>query len=221
MFEKSFSFLRLLQKNNNREWFHSHKDLYNDAKQEFEGITELLIHEISSFDKDISGLIPKDCIFRIFRDIRFTNDKSPYKNNFGAYLSKGGKKSFYAGYYLHIEPNESMIAGGIYMPPAPVLKAVRNEIFHHIEEFNEIISERDFVKHFGDFSSEKLKTAPKGFPKDFPDMELLKYKNYIVVESKTDKEMMTDSISKELKEDFKRIFRLNQFLNEAIKEVSL
>jgi uncharacterized protein (TIGR02453 family) len=221
MFEKSFSFLRLLQKNNNREWFHGHKELYNDAKLEFEGITELLIREIGSFDKDIAGLSPKDCIFRIFRDIRFTNDKSPYKNNFGAYLSKGGKKSFYAGYYLHIEPNESMIAGGIYMPPASVLKAVRNEIFQHIDEFNEIISDREFEKHFGDFSGEKLKTAPKGFPKDFKDIELLKYKNYVVVETKTDKELMDNFDLKVLKEDFKRIYRLNQFLNEAIKEVTI
>jgi uncharacterized protein (TIGR02453 family) len=221
MLEKSFSFLRALKTNNNREWFNSHKNLYLDAKQEFESITELLIHEISSFDKDIAGLAAKDCIFRIFRDVRFSHDKSPYKTNFGAYLSKGGKKSYYAGYYFHIEPNESMIAGGIYMPPAPVLKAVRNEIFEHTDEFNEIIEEKDFVKHFGDFSGEKLKTAPKGFPKDFPDIELLKYKNYIVVENKTDKELMNDSLIKELKEGFKRIYRLNQFLNEAIKEVSL
>jgi uncharacterized protein (TIGR02453 family) len=219
MLEKSFSFLRLLQKNNTREWFHSHKDIYNEAKQEFESITEVLIHEISSFDKDISGLTAKDCIFRIFRDVRFTLDKSPYKTNFGAWMAKGGKKSLFAGYYFHIEPNESILAGGIYMPPAPVLKAVRNEIFQHIDEFNDIISEKNFVSHFGGFSGEKLKTAPKGFPKDFKEIDLLKFKNYTVIESKSDQYMMNNSLLKDLKESYKRMHRLNKFLNEAIKEV--
>jgi uncharacterized protein (TIGR02453 family) len=219
MFEKSFSFLRLLQKNNNREWFNSNKELYIGAKEEFERIIELIIHEIGSFDKDITGLVAKDCIFRIFRDVRFSHDKSPYKTNFGAWLAKGGKKSLYAGYYLHIEPNESMTAGGIYMPPMPVLKAVRNEIYHHIDEFREIISAGDFVKRFGGFSGGKLKTAPQGFPKDFADMEILKYKDYTVVESRTDRDMMKDSVLSELKESYRKMLPLNKFLNEAIKEV--
>jgi uncharacterized protein (TIGR02453 family) len=125
----------------------------------------------------------------------------------------------YAGYYLHIEPNESMAAGGIYMPPTPVLKAVRNEIFHHIDEFREIITEPDFVKHFGGFSGEKLKSAPQGFPKDFADMEILKYKYYTVVESKSDRDMMKNSVLSELKESYRKMLSLNKFLNEAIKEV--
>jgi uncharacterized protein (TIGR02453 family) len=219
MFEKSFTFLRLLQKNNNREWFNANKSLYDEAKQEFEHITELLIHEIASFDKGISGLVPKDCIFRIYRDVRFSADKSPYKTNFGAYLSKGGKKSFFAGYYLHLEPKESLLAGGIYMPPPNVLKVVRQEIYENIEEFKGIISEPSFVKHFGGFSGDKLRTAPKGFPKEFPDIDLLKYKNYTVLESLTDAELSKDNILLQLKEGFKVMYSLNKFLNNAIKDV--
>ena len=97
MFEKSFSFLKPLKKNNNREWYHANKDLYLEAKEEFEHITELLIHEISKFDRSILGLTPKDCIFRIFRDVRFSKDKSPYKTNFGTFMVPGGRKASNAG----------------------------------------------------------------------------------------------------------------------------
>ncbi len=219
MFEKSFSFLKDLKNHNNREWFGRNKAIYDEAKQEFEHITELVIHEIASFDKALAGVIPKDCIFRIFRDIRFSNDKTPYKANFGAYFASGGRKSPFAGYYLHIEPGESMLAGGLYMPSSPILNAIRKEIFEHIDEFKEIVNSQEFIKHFGGFVGEKLKTAPKGFPKDFRDIDLLKFKNYTIIESKTDAEMRNNSIITEIKETFKLMVPMNQFLNDIVKEV--
>jgi uncharacterized protein (TIGR02453 family) len=220
MFEKSFSFLQALKKHNEREWFSKNKALYDEARLEFEHITELIIHEVATFDKEVVGLNPKDCIFRIFRDIRFSNDKTPYKTNFGAYFAGGGRKSPLAGYYVHIEPGESMLAGGLYMPPSPILNAVRKEIFTHIDEFNEIISEKAFVRHFGGFTGESLKTAPKGFPKDFKHIDLLKFKNYTVIEAKPDNEMQNNSILKEITEVFKVMYPLNRFLNEVIREVN-
>jgi uncharacterized protein (TIGR02453 family) len=189
MFEKTYPFLRAIRDNNNREWYHQNKNTYNEAKLEFEQITELIIYETGKFDKDIRGLLPKDCIFRIFRDVRFSNDKSPYKSNFGAFLCKGGKKSGYAGYYLHIEPKNSFIAGGIYMPPSPLLKAIREDIYEHINEFKEILEEPGFKKHFGGISADSLKTVPKGFSKDFPDIGLLKYTSYTVMKEKKDKDL--------------------------------
>jgi uncharacterized protein (TIGR02453 family) len=219
MFEKSFPFLRQISLNNNREWYHANKSFYLEAKLEFEHVTEILINETEKFDKEIKGLQAKDCTFRIFRDIRFSNDKSPYKSNFGAFLCKGGKKGGYAGYYLHIQPDNSFISGGIYLPPSPVLRAIREDIFEHVEEFKEIISSPDFVRHYHGIDAEKLKTAPKGFPKDFADLELLKFTSYTVGKYKTDKQMSEHSIIEEITDAFKSLFAFNRFLNEAISKV--
>jgi uncharacterized protein (TIGR02453 family) len=216
MFEKTFSFLQLIRVNNNREWYHANKALYQEAKEEFEHFTELMILETGKFDKDIKGLLAKDCVFRIFRDVRFSSDKSPYKSNFGVFLSKGGKKGGFSGYYLHIEPDNSFIAGGIYMPPSPVLRAIREDVYEHIDEFKEIITSTNFTNHFKTIDSDKLKTAPKGFPKDFPDIELLKFTSYTVGKSKTDKQMRDGLILNEIIDAFKSLYSFNRFLNEAV-----
>ncbi|MBA7521281.1 hypothetical protein ES705_13386 [subsurface metagenome] len=219
MFEKSFSFLETLTQNNNRKWYHANKSFYNVARQEFEHVTEILLHEVSEFDKDVAGLTPKDCIFRIFRDVRFSADKSPYKTNFGTFLTRGGKKTGFAGYYLHIEPDNSFIAGGIHMPPSPVLKAIRSDIFEHIEEFKEIIQFPELTKNFDGMFGEQLNNPPRGFPKDFPDIDLLKYKSYGFSKMKTNKEMMHADILEDIIARFRSLFPFILFLNEAIEGV--
>ena len=217
MFEKSYSFLRLLKQNNNREWYHANKNIYSEAKTEFEHVTEILIHEIAGIDQSIAGLTPKDCIFRIFRDVRFSKDKSPYKTNFGTFLAPGGRKAINAGYYLHIEPGESFIAGGIHIPPSPVLKAIREDIYEHTEEFKEIVQDVKEKANFDGFFGEKLSGAPRGFPKDLPDIELLKYKSYGLSKSFNDNEMTQRDMLQKIINDFKIIRPLIQFINEAIK----
>lgn len=217
MFEKSYVFLSKIKQNNNREWYHANKDVYNEAKIEFEHVAELLIHETASFDRSVSGLTPKDCIFRIFRDVRFSADKSPYKTNFGCYLVGGGKKSGLAGYYLHIDPDESFIGAGIHMPPSPVLKAIRQEIFEHVDEFKEIIAEKQISSSYDGMFGEKLKNGPKGFDKDFPDIDLLKYKSYGVSVSKNKAEMQAPESLKMIVDTFRTAYPLMQFLNNAIK----
>jgi uncharacterized protein (TIGR02453 family) len=215
MFEKSFYFLQQLKKNNNRDWYHANKSLYSAAKEEFDQITEILIHAINEFDKSIAGLTPKDCVFRIFRDIRFSNDKTPYKINFGSYIVKGGKKSAHAGYYLHIEPGGSFVAGGIYMPPAPWLKAIRQNIYEHIDEFNEILETPELKRKFGEISGEKLKKAPQGFPAEFAAIELLKFKSYDLIRMMADKEFQKENILKEITSLFRIMHPFIRFLNEA------
>ncbi len=217
MFEKSFHFLNQLKENNNREWYHNNKKLFQDAKQEFESFTEILLHEVSQFDNSIAGLQPKDCIFRIFRDVRFSVDKSPYKTNFGAFLTPGGRKAMNAGYYLHIEPGASLIASGIYQPPTPVLNAIRGDIYTFTEEFKNIIQEDHLRKLFGDITGEKLKSPPRGFPKDFDDIELLKFKNYGLIRMENDREMMKTDILQKIITCFKVSSPFVKFLNEAIK----
>ena len=182
-FQTIFNFLQQLSENNNREWFHGHKLEFIKTKESFEIITELLIREIGKYDKEIGTLQAKDCIFRIYRDVRFSKDKSPYKTNFGAFLVPDGKKSGKAGYYLHLDPDGSFLAGGVYMPASDQLKKIRNYIFAHPEELKQIIGKPGFKRNFGEISGDKLKKAPRGFPADFPDLELLKFKSYIAVKN--------------------------------------
>jgi uncharacterized protein (TIGR02453 family) len=218
--DNCLNFLKKLKKNNNTEWFHANKNLYLQAKEDFESFVNIVIHEIGHFDKSISHLDVKDCIFRINRDIRFTNDKSPYKTNFGAYFAAGGKKSIFAGYYIHIDPDEYFLSGGLYMPESNVLKAVRKEIYENTEEFKKIIKSASFKKQFGGLWEEgKLKSAPRDFPKDFPDIDLLKYKHYIVSKEQTEKSIQSPKFINEIRTVFQALFPFNSFMNKAIENI--
>ncbi len=214
-----YKFLNNLAANNNREWFQDNKKVYQECKESFSYVVELLIHLTAKIDSSVKGLTPKDCIFRINRDIRFSKDKSPYKTNFGAFIAPGGRNRGTGGYYIHVEPNYSMLAGGIYMPASPVLKAIRQEIFDNYDEFLSIVSDEEFVACFNGIEGEKLKTKPKGFPDDFVGIEYLKFKHYGVQCMYNDKEMQSDNFVNEVKRVFGLIYPLNRFLNYAIKPV--
>ncbi len=217
MLSKSYKFLSKLIPNNNRDWFHANKGIYNEAKAEFEGFIDLIIPEIIKIDKEVGILNAKECIFRIFKDVRFSKDKTPYKINFGAYMSKGGRKSPYAGYYLHFEPGASFMGGGVYMPESANLKAIRTEIYDNVVEYKKIISKASFKKVFPEIYGEKLKTAPKGFPKDFPDLELIKNKHFAVVHYVDDDFWRSDDLIKKIIEIYKVQLPFNNFLNRAIR----
>ena len=173
-----FDFLKDLKENNHRDWFHANKKTYDGVKKNVLEMLERILPELEKLDPDMTGLEPKKCIFRINRDIRFSKDKSPYKTNFGSFMVKGGKSSGNAGYYIHFEPGNSFIAGGIYMPPGPQLRKVRTEIYYNVDEFKAILEKAYKSNTFTEISGEKLKRPPKDFPAEFPDIELLKYKSY-------------------------------------------
>lgn len=221
MLEKSVAFLNQLKENNYKEWFHENKPLYEEAKKEFENFVKILIHEICAFDQEIGLPEPKDCIFRIFRDIRFTNDKTPYKTNFGAFLAKGGnRKSEYGGYYFHLEPGNSMLAGGIWLPQPDILKAVREEIYNNTDEFLSILNHADFQKHFGDFDQDYLlKTAPRDYPKDWPYIGYLKHKSYTMSKSIPDQVIGGNKLMDEVTKVFKAMSPINNFFNRIIEDV--
>jgi uncharacterized protein (TIGR02453 family) len=212
-------FLKELAGNNNKEWFRKNQDRYIHARHEFELVTGILINEIGRFDKNVSGLLPKDCIFRIFRDVRFSNDKTPYKTNFGTYISKGGRKGGYAGYYLHIEPGSCFLAGGIYMPLPPVLKAIRNEIYHNMDEFMEILAAKKFRQYFGEIQGARLTAPPRGFDKDLPGIELLKYKDYNVVHELSEQQLTGKDFISYAVMVFREMLPFNRFLNQAVEGV--
>ena len=209
-------FLTVLKDNNNKDWFHANRKDYDEAKSDFEGFINKLIPAISEFDKSIKFITAKECIFRINKDIRFSKDKSPYKTNFGAFISQGGRKSKYGGYYFHIEPSSSMIAGGVYMPEPVDLKAIRNEIYYNTSEFKKIIKDKNFIKYFSELDGDKLVNAPKDFPKDFPEIDLLKFKHYVVMHSISDKEILNKNLFDLTIEIFKGMYKFNEFLNKSL-----
>lgn len=210
-------FLKKLKNNNNKEWFDKNRSIYAEAKKDVELFVEQMIKQITVFDKKIIGLDPKKCMFRINRDVRFSNDKSPYKTNIGASINPGGKKSMIPGYYLHLEPNNSFIAGGIYMPPAETLAAVRQEIDYNAEEFKKLLTNKEFKKYFSTLdNSDKLKTAPKGYPKDHPEIELLKHKSYIVVHEIKDDQLFKKDFTKHSIQVCKAMYPFLSFLRRSL-----
>lgn len=215
--EKIFDFLAALAANNNREWFSANKIRYTEARQEFEHFVANFIEMIGEIDPTIGKPTVKETIFRINRDIRFSNDKRPYKQNFGCYVAQGGRKSILPGYYIQFEPGATFFGGGIYCPQADVLKKVRNEIAVFPEDLSAILEKPSFKKTFGPLWPDQLKTAPKGFPKDHVAIELLKYKSYTATCNFSDEQCMTQGFENDLKAAISNLRPLNDFLLRAIE----
>lgn len=214
--DKVLQFLNELAENNNREWFQQNKKWYDESRDKVLFLTDVLINEISRFDSSVAGLQPKDCMFRIFRDVRFSNDKRPYKTNFGSFICRGGRKSMKPGYYFHLEPSGCFVAGGIYMPPAEPLRTIRNYLADHAEEFVEIKGNPVFKESFPEMYDDQLKTAPKGFPKDHEYIDLLKYKSYIFSKTFDNKEVTSPDYIEKMVDAFRTVAPLNAFLYQAL-----
>jgi uncharacterized protein (TIGR02453 family) len=211
--KKSLSFLKKISKNNNTEWMHAHKDEYLEAKSEFDTLVQELIARISSWDSRLPYLEPKNCTFRLNRDIRFSDNKKPYKENFGAFMGYGGKKGGLPGYYFHLSPKEIFVAGGIWMPEAPELLKIRRYISENGDEFEKILANKAFNKTFGQLENENaLKRPPKGFYAENPYIEFLKLKSFIVSKPISAKDAVKPGLGKIIEKDFKIIKSLNDFL---------
>lgn len=213
-------FLSELKINNNREWFAQNKVWYDKVRSEFEQISRDVIAEIGKFDEEIKHVEVKDCVFRIYRDTRFSHDKTPYKTHFGVFIaSAGGRKSQRGGYYLHLDPDGCFIAVGVWCPQPNLLKALRQSVYDNIDELNEIRQSSNFSKYFTAFFEEdKLKTVPRGFPKDFPEADLLKLKHYLVEYKLDDSILKSDNFMVQIAEICKSGYPLNQFLNYTVDE---
>jgi uncharacterized protein (TIGR02453 family) len=216
--EFNLKFLQDLSKHNDRDWFEKNKPRYLQAKQNFEDVVAEILTGIIKFDEHLAGLNPKKLPFRIYRDVRFSKDKKPYKTNMGAGFSPNGKLVQEPGYYLHIQPgNNSFVAGGIYMPDADNLSKVRQEIDYNSARLLKILSDKKFKKLYDGFDdSDKLKTAPKGYPKDHEHIEWLKLKSFIVTHSFTDKEVLDKKFTSRVVKACEAIKPLNDFIKEAI-----
>ncbi len=214
----TIQFLKALKKNNNKEWFDKNRKIYEQAKADYLNFVTIMLNEIQGFDTSLMELQPKQCIFRLNRDVRFSKNKDPYKTNFGASFSKGAKKIQTAGYYFHLEPGENFVGGGLWMPMAPDLNKVRQEIDYCFKEFSSILKKPAFKSTYGDMdNSMKLVRPPKGFDVDNPALEYLKLKSFVVTRSIKDTELTDKQLVKNVVKDFKTIAPLVHFLNRAIE----
>lgn len=218
MVKDILGFLRELQENNHREWFQANKKRYDSIRHGHTEIVQQLIDRIALFDPEISGLEAKDCLFRIYRDVRFSPDKRPYKNHLGAYICKGGKNSPRSGYYFHLEPDNNVLSGGLWRPEPPLLKKIRRDIYSQTDEFLAILEDPSFKADFPELEGEMLKRNPTGYPADFPHQEIIRHKDFCVSCSKPDsffdrKEWMDQTVR-----IFKKLVPFHQFLNYTVDE---
>ena len=212
----TIDFLNELKLNNTKEWFESNKSWYQSSRKAFLELTQELINGSASFDPELQGLESKHCIYRINRDIRFSNDKTPYKTNFGAHIGREGKKTTGTGYYIHIAPGDNFLGGGIYMPQPDILAAIRQEIDYNPDPLIKLTETSYFREHFGEIKGETLKTAPKGYPKDHPRIHLLRLKSFYVLKSFTDEELTSGEFVPMALEIYKEVKKFNHYLQVAI-----
>ena len=211
-------FLADVAAHNDREWFAAHRGQYEEAKGLFEEVVAMLIHRIALFDPGVAHLSVGDCTYRFYRDTRFSEDKSPYKRHFGAYVNAHGKKSWHSGYYLHIQPGGCLLAGGSWCLPSPLLKAVRQSVVDEIDEFRGIVESADFKAAFPVIGETRLKTLPKGFPKDFPFPEYLRPKDYSVSHAVPDDFFREEDWLERAAGIFMLMKPFNDFVNYTIDE---
>lgn len=218
MNKSTLQFLKNLKANNNKEWMDANKNEYQHAKAEFEEFVTQLISSLGKMDDALANLQAKQCIFRLNRDIRFSNDKSPYKTNFGAAFSRGGKKFMGAGYYFHLQPGNSFIGGGCWMPDAALLKNIRQEIDYNFQDFKKLITTKNFKATFGEINGDKLSRPPKGYDENNPAIEYIKFKSFTVSTPVSDKEILSADVIKKPMEVYKTMKPFIDFLNKACNE---
>jgi uncharacterized protein (TIGR02453 family) len=217
----TLQFLSNLKNNNNRDWFLKNKKAYEAAKQNFEDLTTAVLEQLAKNDNNLTDIKPKDCLFRINRDVRFSKDKSPYKTNFGMGISKGGKKSMAAGYYLHCEPGNAFIGGGLWMPMAPELKKIRQEIDYCWPEFASLLKNKKFKETYTDLNKNKeytLSRPPKDYEATNPAIEYLKLKSYVATKPLADAELLNKNLVKNIVAHFETLKPVVVFINRGIEQ---
>ncbi|MDR2927132.1 MAG: DUF2461 domain-containing protein [Cytophagaceae bacterium] len=217
--DKVIDFLRQLQQNNNRDWFEDNKTKYREAIDQFNAFAEKLIAGIGEFDETVRGLQVKECTYRIYRDVRFSKNKEPYKSHMGAYICRGGKKSNYAGYYFHIEPKnerdfvgQHLMSSGFYLPEPKTLKSLRDEIFDNGERFIAAIKKADGFRLNMD---NVLKKNPVGYPKDSPYSEYLRLKDMYLEQFLSDDFILSPNLLENVIAQFRKTKEFLYFVNEA------
>jgi uncharacterized protein (TIGR02453 family) len=212
------SFLSDLASNNRREWMQENKKRFELAKKEFVGFVDQILVELQKSDPALIGIKANECIFRLNRDVRFSKDKSPYKLNFAAFISPEGKKTFGPGYYLHVQPGQSFIAGGIYMPPTEQVQKIRQEIDYNPGPLDALFSDPDFLAMFPQMEGDALVRAPKPYTEDHPKIQWLKKKSFLVSHALGDAELLAKNSMDDIANGFALMQPFNTYLRMALAE---
>ena len=213
----TLDFLADLEQHNHKEWMDDNKKRYLLAKEQVIELIAEVIKKSMVFDPSLSGVDPKKTLFRINRDIRFSNNKDPYKTNFGAALVEGGRKSGKPGYYIHIKPGQNFAGGGLYQPSPEALGKIRQEIDYNGKEIRAIIDSEKFTKIYTKpYEEEKLKTAPKGYPKDHENIDLLQLKHYVYMRDISNEEITSKDAVELIVNSFQALYPYNQFLLRSL-----
>ncbi len=213
------AFLSNLQENNNRAWFEANRSTYDTAREQFEVFVEDVIQEMRPWE-DLQGVAAKDCLFRIYRDIRFSRDKSPYKTSMAASIAPGGRHSWRQAYYLHLEPHDrSIAAGGLHMPASKQLSSFRDLVLNEPGELLDVLADPDFRTNFGEIKGEKLATAPRGISTDHPHIELLRLKEAVAIRSFADGAVLAGDFLPAVVGAFRAMKPFLDLLNERIPPV--
>lgn len=219
--QTTLKYLQQLKKNNNKPWFETNRNKFEAAKADWENLVQQILDKMATVDEDVANLTVKDCIFRQYRDVRFSKDKTPYKPHMGASIDRGGKKSGFAGYYFHLEPGgQSMVGGGLWAPEGVPLKKVRQEIDYCWDEFKKIITEKKFVANFGDLEKGEfsLSREPKGYEKDNPAIDYLKLKSFIAARTLKDEELLQPDLLQKSVAAFEALKPLIKFINRSLED---
>lgn len=216
-------FLRDLAANNNREWFTANKSRYDTAYAMFNNEVATFIAELSRFDAELQYLMPQQCIYRIYRDLRFTPDKRPYKQHFGAYIAMhGGRKSRFCGYYLHLEPENSALGTGIYVVEPKLLRAIRDELVHNYDTLRQVTEAKSFKRYFNGIEpmrqEQRLRHVPKGYPADTLAAEWLKLKTFMIGHDLTNEVVCADDFMAKAVEICRAMKPFNDFFNAIIED---
>lgn len=216
--QTTIKFLKDLKRNNNKQWFDENRSRYESVKSDFLFFINQVITDFSKTDISLGTLLAKDCLFRINRDVRFSKNKSPYKNNISAYFNKDGKKGTGAGYYLHIEPGKSFLAAGIWMPLPADLAKIRQEIDYNFAAWKKLIGHPSFTRYFkeGVCAESTLVRPPKGYTEDNPAIGFIKMKNFYVRSSLTDLQIQNNLLTKDIAATYQAMKPFVDYLNTAI-----
>lgn len=212
--QSSFDFLKALKKNNDRDWFNANKDYYLRELQPIERFADELLSELNKHDV-IETPSGKKSLHRIYRDIRFSKEKTPYKTNWSGSFRRATKQRR-GGYYFHIEPGNSFIAGGFWGPNPEDLKRIREDISYDPLPLRKILKNKNFITMFSTLQGEQIKTTPKGFDPNDPAIDLLRYKQFLVIRNFTDKEVLNPHFSKEVVKTFLGMRPFFDYMSEVL-----
>jgi len=212
--KSNYEFLKKLKQNNNRDWFNTHKDEYLKQHQNTIDFADAVLHEMNKID-NIETPTGKKSLYRIYRDVRFSKDKSPYKINWSGGL-KRATSALRGGYYFHLQPGNTMVGGGFWGPNKDDLQRIREDIAYDANPLRKIINSKSFKETFGTLDGEQLKTCPKGFDKEHPDVDLLRYKQFIISKNFTDNEALSPDFYKKVSDTFKKMRPFFDYMSESV-----